>query len=134
MLPGMLVPRVQVAHAAKPWSLHYKWTALITEEFCLQGDLERSLRLPVSPLGKRETLNLPKAQCGFIEWVVGPILRPFCNFNKLTEPIKRLEENYATWKSISLTAHLRRDALALPIHNLGEEGVSRQVGGGHDGT
>jgi hypothetical protein len=37
-----------VSNTAKPWNLYGKWLERITEEFYLQGDLERSMNMPVS--------------------------------------------------------------------------------------
>ncbi|CAE7625329.1 PDE4D, partial [Symbiodinium microadriaticum] len=37
-----------VSNTAKPWNLYSKWLERITEEFYLQGDMERSLNMPIS--------------------------------------------------------------------------------------
>ena len=38
-----------IGHTAKKDYLHFKWSALIREEFFNQGDKEKELRLEVSP-------------------------------------------------------------------------------------
>ena len=37
-----------VSNTAKPWNLYSQWLELLTEEFYLQGDMERSLGMPIS--------------------------------------------------------------------------------------
>ena len=46
---------------------------LVLEEFFEQGDKEKELGLPVSPMFDRDTTSLPKSQVGFIEFIVGPL-------------------------------------------------------------
>jgi calcium/calmodulin-dependent 3',5'-cyclic nucleotide phosphodiesterase len=42
-----------VAHPAKPWDLHRRWSDMITEEFFRQGDAEAAEGFPISPLCDR---------------------------------------------------------------------------------
>ncbi|CAM9907449.1 unnamed protein product, partial [Phaeothamnion confervicola] len=80
MLLQMLLKAADVAHPAKPWDVHCRWSQLITEEFFRQGDLERREGLPISPLCDRAEVNLPKSQCNFIEFVVRPCLAPLAEY------------------------------------------------------
>jgi hypothetical protein len=54
------------------WSLSLKWTELLFEEFYNQGDIERKKGLKISDLMDRTTINLAKAQLGFIDFIVKP--------------------------------------------------------------
>ena len=49
-----------------------KWVELLSEEFWLQGDKEKSMKLPVSFLCDRENYNVPKSQVGFIKEFIIP--------------------------------------------------------------
>jgi hypothetical protein len=50
-----------------------------TQEFCLQGDKEKSMGLEVSPMCDRDAISLCNMQMGFIEFVVAPlIIGEFC--------------------------------------------------------
>lgn len=54
-----------IGHSAKCFDIHQKWTALVSEEFFKQGDLEKENGLPVSMYCDRETTDLNKSQAGF---------------------------------------------------------------------
>ncbi|XP_055847860.1 dual specificity calcium/calmodulin-dependent 3',5'-cyclic nucleotide phosphodiesterase 1 isoform X5 [Episyrphus balteatus] len=61
-----------ISHPAKKWSLHHRWTMLLLEEFFRQGDLERELGLPFSPLCDRNNTLVAESQIGFIDFIVDP--------------------------------------------------------------
>lgn len=61
-----------ISHPAKTWKLHHRWTKLLLEEFFRQGDLERELGLPFSPLCDRNNTLVAESQIGFIEFIVEP--------------------------------------------------------------
>lgn len=61
-----------ISHPAKKWGIHHRWTMLLLEEFFRQGDLERELGLPFSPLCDRNNTLVAESQIGFIEFIVEP--------------------------------------------------------------
>lgn len=61
---GLLLHIADISHPGKPWDLHLHWTQRLAEEFHKQGDEEKKLGLPVSPLCDRETGNLATSQIG----------------------------------------------------------------------
>ncbi|XP_054282216.1 dual specificity calcium/calmodulin-dependent 3',5'-cyclic nucleotide phosphodiesterase 1-like isoform X3 [Macrosteles quadrilineatus] len=61
-----------ISHPAKKWDLHFQWTSLLLEEFFLQGDREKELGLPFSPLCDRKNTLVAESQIGFIEFIVDP--------------------------------------------------------------
>ncbi|CAI9716633.1 calmodulin-dependent 3 3' [Octopus vulgaris] len=61
-----------ISHPAKEWFMHKKWTDLLLEEFFRQGDREKELGLPFSPLCDRKTTLVAESQIGFIEFIVDP--------------------------------------------------------------
>lgn len=63
-----------ISHPSKMWNLHHRWTMLLLEEFFRQGDLERELGLPFSPLCDRNNTLVAESQIGFIEFIVEPSL------------------------------------------------------------
>nr|XP_042896919.1 calcium/calmodulin-dependent 3',5'-cyclic nucleotide phosphodiesterase 1-like [Parasteatoda tepidariorum] len=63
-----------ISHPSKNWDLHHRWTLLLMEEFFLQGDKEKVLGLPYSPLCDRNTTLIAESQIGFIDFIVSPSL------------------------------------------------------------
>ncbi len=53
ILLQMIMKVSDVAHPARPWDIHLKWSALVTEEFCRQGDREAAANMQISPLCNR---------------------------------------------------------------------------------
>lgn len=68
----MVLHCCDISNPAKPWELSRRWTMLVMEEFFHQGDLERDLSLPISPLCDRHSTYLPESQIGFIDFIVEP--------------------------------------------------------------
>ncbi|CAL1294416.1 unnamed protein product [Larinioides sclopetarius] len=63
-----------ISHPAKDWNLHFRWTQRLMEEFFRQGDKEKELRLPFSPLCDRNSTLVAESQIGFIDFIVSPSL------------------------------------------------------------
>ncbi len=49
----MIIKVSDVSHPARPWDIHLKWSALVTEEFHRQGDREAAEDMQISPLCNR---------------------------------------------------------------------------------
>ncbi|XP_033231201.1 calcium/calmodulin-dependent 3',5'-cyclic nucleotide phosphodiesterase 1-like [Belonocnema kinseyi] len=64
-----------ISHPAKRWELHHRWTMELLEEFFRQGDMERELGLPFSPLCDRNNTLVAESQIGFIEFIVEPSMQ-----------------------------------------------------------
>jgi len=63
-----------ISHPAKKFDLHKRWTYLLMEEFFRQGDKEKEMGLPPSPLCDRTTTHIAESQIGFIDFIVAPSL------------------------------------------------------------
>lgn len=111
-----------LGHATRPFDLHRKWTDLVTEEFFMQGDRERALGLPVSPLCDRRDFNLCKvgrrsvetlvpsahwacssaqSQIGFISFMVKPITEEwasFCASPGARQLVECMSSNLSRWQ------------------------------------
>ncbi|XP_041979582.1 calcium/calmodulin-dependent 3',5'-cyclic nucleotide phosphodiesterase 1-like isoform X2 [Aricia agestis] len=61
-----------ISHPAKRWDLHHRWTMSLLDEFFLQGDKEREMGLPFSPLCDRNNTLVAESQIGFIDFIVEP--------------------------------------------------------------
>merc|ERR1712187_603941 len=63
------------SYPAKPFNISEVWMSRVYEEYFAQGDEERYLKLPVSPLHDRYSTVRKTAQSGFIEFVVQPMFQ-----------------------------------------------------------
>ena len=54
---------------------HFRWTSSLLEEFFQQGDREKELGLPFSPLCDRNNTLVAESQIGFIEFIVEPSMQ-----------------------------------------------------------
>ncbi|KAL5105853.1 Calcium/calmodulin-dependent 3'5'-cyclic nucleotide phosphodiesterase 1C [Taenia crassiceps] len=70
---SLLVHCADIAHPCKRWDLHRQWSFMLSEEFFRQGNREKELGMPCSPLCDRNTVVLPQSQIGFIDFIVEPI-------------------------------------------------------------
>ena len=94
-----------LAHNSKLFKISLKWVELLSEEFWLQGDKEKSLGISISFLCDRNKVNIPKNQVNFLNGIILPTfdiltqLFPGLNFttenvmNNLNEWKKLVDEN-----------------------------------------
>ncbi|XP_078049153.1 uncharacterized protein LOC144476297 isoform X2 [Augochlora pura] len=69
-----------ISNPCRPWDISRKWSYKVCEEFFRQGDYERRLNLPVTPLCDRHTTSIPKIQAGFFKFVVTPLYEEWHRF------------------------------------------------------
>ena len=118
-----------VGHAAKAMDLHFKWSALVVQEFFEQGDLEKEKGISVSMYCDREKTDIAKSQIGFIRNIVLPIYE---SLNKYlicrgieNECVKQLKNNCAEWEKKN-RRRLMTDIIPEVIENdLGGLGMRR---------
>ncbi|XP_035218058.1 calcium/calmodulin-dependent 3',5'-cyclic nucleotide phosphodiesterase 1-like, partial [Stegodyphus dumicola] len=92
-----------ISHPSKAWNLHHKWTMLLMEEFFLQGDKEKALGLPYSPLCDRNTTLIADSQIGFIDFIVAP------SFEVCGDMLEKIEEKYLTTRSSSVSESITEE-------------------------
>ncbi|BFZ13315.1 hypothetical protein BsWGS_16353 [Bradybaena similaris] len=63
----LLLHCADISNPAKPWDLHKIWVSLLIEEFFLQGDKEKEMKLPITPNCDRNTANIATLQIGFMQ-------------------------------------------------------------------
>ncbi len=61
---SLFLHMADISHPGKPWDLHKDWTSRLIEEFFRQGDREKELGLPCSPLCDRNATLIPESQIG----------------------------------------------------------------------
>jgi hypothetical protein len=75
-----LIHMADISNPTKPLKIYENWVGLVMEEFWLQGDREKELKLPVSFLCDRNTVKVPAAQIGFMDGIVLPLVQVVVGF------------------------------------------------------
>jgi len=90
-----------ISNPCRPWDISSKWSYKVCEEFFRQGDYERRLNLPVTPLCDRHTTSIPKIQAGFFKHVVTPLYvewHRFLSDGLSISLMKYLKANQKRWE------------------------------------
>lgn len=69
-----------ICNPCRPWEVSRAWSFQVSEEFYRQGDLERRLGLPVTPLNDRLTSSVSKIQTGFFRFIAAPLFEEWHRF------------------------------------------------------
>ncbi|KAG2497634.1 hypothetical protein HYH03_004373 [Edaphochlamys debaryana] len=103
-----------IGHLGSELGVHKRWLAALEEEFFRQGDRERELGLPISPLFDRTKTGVSKSQVGFMDFVALPLVRALADaFPGARGMQVCFEANYQHWKEqADLTATPPRRAAA----------------------
>ena len=96
----MAMKLADMGHLAADRDVHIKWVKRLEEECFRQGDVERSLGLPVSLLMDRRGTGISASQVGFFDIVALPLVRSFVRVMTRCMPLRvAMEDNYQYWKS-----------------------------------
>ncbi|KAG2486561.1 hypothetical protein HYH03_014732 [Edaphochlamys debaryana] len=97
----MCLKAADLGHLGSELEVHKRWLAALEEEFFLQGDREKALGLPISPLFDRSKQGASKSQVGFFDFVALPLIRTLGEAFPGARPIQAcFEANYAHWKEV----------------------------------
>ncbi|XP_033180715.1 uncharacterized protein LOC117234376 isoform X2 [Bombus vosnesenskii] len=94
-----------ISNPCRPWDISQKWSHKVCEEFFRQGDYERRLNLPVTPLCDRHTTSIPKIQAGFFKFVVTPLYEEWHRFlgdGLSVSLMEHLRTNQKKWEALIL--------------------------------
>ena len=90
-----------LAHNTKLFNISLKWVELLSEEFWLQGDKEKSMGLSVSFLCDRKNTNVPSSQVNFIRGFIIPTFEVLVNiFPTLNYTVENANNNMNEWQKL----------------------------------
>nr|KAF7423649.1 hypothetical protein H0235_008932 [Vespula pensylvanica] len=92
-----------ISNPCRPWDISRKWSYKVCEEFFRQGDYERRLNLPVTPLCDRHSTSIPKIQAGFFKFVVTPLYEEWHRFlgdGLSVSLMEYLRSNQKKWETL----------------------------------
>eukprot|EP01056_Protomagalhaensia_sp_Gyna25_P005550 Protomagalhaensia_sp_Gyna_25__5549@NODE_755_length_2687_cov_148_141239_g593_i0_p1_GENE_NODE_755_length_2687_cov_148_141239_g593_i0NODE_755_length_2687_cov_148_141239_g593_i0_p1_ORF_typecomplete_len328_score50_88PDEase_I/PF00233_19/1_8e25_NODE_755_length_2687_cov_148_141239_g593_i033986 len=117
----MCIKAGDLASSACSWIVHQDWCFRVVEEFYRQGEEEKALGLPISPLCDRtkHRTEYPKSQMGFIEFVSLPLFAEMRAFDhqeegQMQELIVSMTANKAQWEALS--AESDSGTWHMPVH------------------
>jgi hypothetical protein len=61
---ALVLHSADISHPGKPWTIHHAWTESLMEEYFKQGEKEKELGLPCSPLCDRDNTLVAESQIG----------------------------------------------------------------------
>ncbi|PNW82682.1 hypothetical protein CHLRE_06g289400v5 [Chlamydomonas reinhardtii] len=94
-----------LGHLGEELEVHKRWLAGLEEEFFNQGDREKELGIPISPLFDRAKQGVSKSQVGFYDFVALPLVHALTSAFPGSKPLmKCFARNYAHWKSVEAAA------------------------------
>ena len=100
-LLDFFIHSADLAHNTKLFEISLKWVELLSEEFWLQGDKEKSMGLNVSFLCDRKDTNVPSSQVNFIRGFIIPTFEVLINiFPTLNYTVENANNNMNEWQKL----------------------------------
>ncbi|KAJ8387659.1 hypothetical protein AAFF_G00152090 [Aldrovandia affinis] len=99
----MALKCADICNPCRPWELSKQWSEKVTEEFFHQGDVEKKLKLEVSPLCDSQLNSVANIQMGFMAFVVEPLFTEWARFSdtRLSQTMMdHLGQNKACWRGV----------------------------------
>ena len=101
-LLDFFIHTADLGHNSKLFNISLKWVELLSEEFWLQGDKEKSLGLNVSFLCDRETSYVPKGQVNFLKAFILPTFETLVTmFPGLNFTAENVRNNLDEWQKLA---------------------------------
>ncbi|XP_013857997.1 rod cGMP-specific 3',5'-cyclic phosphodiesterase subunit alpha [Austrofundulus limnaeus] len=100
---AMMMTACDLSAIAKPWEIQSKVALSVAAEFWEQGDLERTVleQQPIPMMDRNKADELPKLQCGFIDFVCSFVYKEFSRFHvEITPMLDRLLNNRKEWNAL----------------------------------
>ena len=100
-LLDFFIHSADLAHNTKYFNISLKWVELLSEEFWLQGDKEKSMGLTVSFLCDRKDTNVPSSQVNFIRGFIIPTFEVLITiFPTLNYTVENAKNNMNEWQKL----------------------------------
>lgn len=92
-----------LGNPCRPWDISHRWSLQVCKEFYRQGDYEKRLNIPVTPICDRDKTTVAKIQADFFKYVVSPLFEiwhQFLNTPLSNELLDNLRTNHVQWEKI----------------------------------
>ena len=102
-----------LGHLTSSSEVHKRWVSQLEEEMFRQGDQERALGQPISPLMDRSKGGVTKSQTGFFNIVASPMYKAFAEtFPNAADMHDNLMVNFSMWSDLEAKAAVEAAAKA----------------------
>ncbi|TKS85665.1 Cone cGMP-specific 3',5'-cyclic phosphodiesterase subunit alpha' [Collichthys lucidus] len=101
---AMMMTACDLSAITKPWEVQSKVALMVAAEFWEQGDLERTVldQQPIPMMDRNHADELPKMQCGFIDFVCSFVYKEFSRFHTEISPMfNGLNVNRGEWRALA---------------------------------
>lgn len=95
----MAIKCADIGNVTKSKPVALAWTDRIIKEFFAQGDEERSLGMPVTPMLDRNSANVAKQQLGFYNFIVRPMYAAMDLLVDMGPQLANLDEMQEHWSA-----------------------------------
>ena len=134
ILLDLLMHASDLSNPVRPFPIAKKWGYDIMEEFCSQGDVEKKLGMPVSPMCERDDLSTDEqkaqSQIGFGDFLVGPMYKSMSSYFTGLEPcVEGLAKNRAFYLEVKEGRMTMEEALAKAEAELAAEEAAAAAAG-----
>nr|XP_046232203.1 cone cGMP-specific 3',5'-cyclic phosphodiesterase subunit alpha' isoform X1 [Scatophagus argus]XP_046232204.1 cone cGMP-specific 3',5'-cyclic phosphodiesterase subunit alpha' isoform X1 [Scatophagus argus] len=130
---AMMMTGCDLSAITKPWEVQSKVALMVAAEFWEQGDLERNVldQQPIPMMDRNCAEQLPKMQCGFIDFVCSFVYKEFSRFHKEIQPMfDGLNNNRAHWNELAEVYNAKMKAIEDEKKKLEEEEAKKTGGDG----
>uniref|UniRef100_A0A672JCT8 Phosphodiesterase n=1 Tax=Salarias fasciatus TaxID=181472 RepID=A0A672JCT8_SALFA len=114
IIMAMMMTGCDLSAITKPWEVQSKVALMVAAEFWEQGDLERSVldQQPIPMMDRNCAEQLPKMQCGFIDFVCSFVYKEFSRFHKEIQPMfDGLNNNRSHWNELAQVYEAKMKAI-----------------------
>uniref|UniRef100_A0AAQ5ZRH5 Phosphodiesterase n=1 Tax=Amphiprion ocellaris TaxID=80972 RepID=A0AAQ5ZRH5_AMPOC len=128
IIMAMMMTACDLSAITKPWEVQSKVALMVAAEFWEQGDLERTVldQQPIPMMDRNHADELPKMQCGFIDFVCSFVYKEFARFHTEISPMfEGLNINRGEWRALADVHEAKMKAI--------EDEKKRLEGGNEDG-
>eukprot|EP00928_Gymnodinium_smaydae_P021692 TRINITY_DN18493_c0_g1_i1.p1 TRINITY_DN18493_c0_g1~~TRINITY_DN18493_c0_g1_i1.p1 ORF type:complete len:643 (-),score=124.38 TRINITY_DN18493_c0_g1_i1:111-2039(-) len=138
-LRSMVLHTADISNATKPIDIARHWTRRCLREFFAQGDCEKQLGLPISPMCDRTSTNVPSCQLGFIQFIVQPTFEALAMIQSEVHRVclSELKMNKLSWEQMakestvesadSFLSHKDDIDVIVPVRQLVEPFAEEQI-------
>lgn len=101
LLMSVVMKCADISNSVRPIHVSVKWADFLLAEFFSQGDLESSQGMPISPMMDRRSINKPKMQMNFVDFVAEPLYKALVTVFPTTQVLTdNIYGNRNFWKNV----------------------------------